>query len=204
MEASGRPNYASFLCSSALKASSMKTAMRDVWFLFQPKRNSNLQIFYQSPSPSTHTHNHSFTHTHHQKKKRWVSVTPSEPQRNMIIASDRLYSPVPRGISLNQQPLLLINLYIYILIYTSFLYFRENYSTYNQKYDIKSRFLAWQKRNKCKKKKMKPLLKSFSVEMFPLNQKDSDKTMQIWTRAPLEFHLIFFFFLLNFKVLFFH
>lgn len=40
----------------------------------------------------------------------------------MIIASDRLYSPVPRGISLNQQPLLLINLYIYILIYTSFLY----------------------------------------------------------------------------------
>lgn len=50
------------------------------------------------------------------------SVTPSEPQRNMIIASDRLYSPVPRGISLTQQPLLLIDLYIYILIYTSFLY----------------------------------------------------------------------------------
>ncbi len=32
------------------------------------------------------------------------TLTTSEPQRNMIIASDRLYSPVPHGISLQQHP----------------------------------------------------------------------------------------------------
>lgn len=85
----------------------------------KPKRIKTHRSVINHPPLCTHTHSHTHTPS---EKKRWVSVTPSEPQRNMIIASDRLYSPVPRGISLNQQPLLLINLYIYILIYTSFLY----------------------------------------------------------------------------------
>lgn len=123
--------------------------------LFQTSQRG-LQPTYllSNPLPSSHTRPHTHTPSERKKKERWVSVTPSEPQRNMIIASDRLYSPVPRGISLNQQPLLLINLYIYLYIYTYIYFFplfRENYSTYNQKYDIKSRFLAWRKRNKCKK-----------------------------------------------------
>lgn len=127
------------------------------------KRDSNLlKICCQTPPflpsilpsflPSLHTHSHTHTIREKLKHKTWFSVTPSEPQRNMIIASDRLYSPVPHGISLHQQPLLLINLYIYILIYTSFLYLGKNYSTYNQKYDIKSWFLAWQKKETNAKK----------------------------------------------------
>lgn len=96
------------------------------------------------PPPALHTH--TFTLTHHQKKKMGFSYTIRTTKKydysfwQIIQSSTPWYFTTPATSAADKF------IYIYTYIYF-FPLFRENYSTYNQKYDIKSWFLAWQKRN---------------------------------------------------------
>lgn len=160
---------------------------RKRWGIFsslsdEPKRIKTYRSVIKRPPLFTHT----FTHSHTIRTKRWVSVTPSDPKKYDYSFWQIIQSSTPWYFTKSATSAADKIIYIFILIYTSFLYLGKTIQHITKNMILRVDFLHDGKETNAKNETPQ----RFSVEMFPLNQK---KIQIKWCNSsePLEFHFIF-------------